>query len=561
MKLEPNIRRIIVTGDVLRPTPEQQVSAQRSNIHWLGHLLNKPLQSATGLSVEIASWGEDPGGEFNDAMIREIFSAFGVPFTLEGWAAIYDSTVPNEVLDAVVSNTFSDALVIGFEIPPVLERALQRAGVPLIVTAIHPLRYMDDIFLGFRSPNSKLQDALRLHAITDEKFWFMAGLQCAAVTKKSFFSPEPDSLILVGQMPNDASCIVDGRFASLQNFRSAIVGAAAEHRKVYYKKHPLAHADEMIARLREWGVDADETDENIYYLLAHPNVNGVLTLSSSVGIEARYFGKKASFLLKGTELLWATGDLSKTNCFVGIDDRWLTPDFWRDVLRESLSVSASDGLRVATKPNRLRLSLGSFWGYNWADSDILVDLAMAPGSALNRRIRENSDRNAENLSDLSASIEQVTQAIEELDLGLRTKVDISSGQVDSLAQRLQVCAQRLADMEAYLARPLIVRVFFRRNGRPVRILRRILFHSSGKPRGVFRRWIIRPDGQPHRALRQWMTAPEYQRLPRAYQPSTSGKLRTQEAWRSVLDKSKLDDAELDALMDRIRDELHDDATE
>jgi hypothetical protein len=58
-----------------------------------------------------------------------------------------------------------------------------------------------------------------------------------------------------------------------------------------------------------------------------------------------------------------------------LDDRILTPDFWRMVLAPHCPVTAADGVRLVPKPNRLRIALDSFWNYQQIDTDRIPGVA------------------------------------------------------------------------------------------------------------------------------------------------------------------------------------------
>lgn len=95
-------------------------------------------------------------------------------------------------------------------------------------------------------------------------------------------------------------------------------------------------------------------------------------------------------------------------------------------------------------------------------------------------------------------------------------------ELTSAKQVLAETKQQLADAEHELSvlvdvfkhrpRPLWEALFFRRSGKPKKVVRRILFHKSGKPRGIFRNWILLPDRRPRAVFHRWMSSPEYQNM-------------------------------------------------
>jgi hypothetical protein len=60
-----------------------------------------------------------------------------------------------------------------------------------------------------------------------------------------------------------------------------------------------------------------------------------------------------------------------------MDDVVLTPDFWRTALAPYAAVTATDGMGLPPKPNRLRIALDSFWNCQQIDTD-RIPLPSAP---------------------------------------------------------------------------------------------------------------------------------------------------------------------------------------
>jgi hypothetical protein len=104
-------------------------------------------------------------------------------------------------------------------------------------------------------------------------------------------------------------------------------------------------------------------------MLALPQVSAVLTVNSSIAYEAGYFGKQVHTLARLPIRLGWQDSRQDPTAYAAIDDRLLTPDFWRLVLSPHAPVSATDGMRLAPKPNRLRIALDSFWNYQQIDTD------------------------------------------------------------------------------------------------------------------------------------------------------------------------------------------------
>ncbi len=527
--------RVVFTGDFLRPFEDKFASHQRGNILWLSRLLGWQVALATGLRTETVAWcaGSSREANLGDADISAIYEEFGVPQSVDGWAALYARAGSSATLDAIAQRHFAGTLVLGFELPPVFVRALLRHGATIIDVCVHPVRFLDDIFLGFRTSEPALRESFARHAVREDFLRLMAGVQGAAAVTKSSFTLEPESLVIFDQTPNDAVRIAGGQFARLEDFREAVVRTAAGYAKVYFKNHPYAPESEALAALRDWGVAAEATDENAYYLMAHPNVRGVLSLSSSACTEAVYFGKEAHFLLGPPRRLAVDGAIVDSDSYIGIRDAFLDVDFWREVLGCVLPVTVRDCLTVPEKPNRLRLSSGGFWGYNQIDSDGYIAAAMQVRSPLAKQAEEARSALAkqaeETRSALAKQAEETRSALakqaEETRSALAKQAEETrcalAKQAEERRSALTTFESWLANETIYRRRSLLGRMLFRRDGRPTRGLRLALFHKNGAPRGIFRPWVIGKDGIPRKSLRQWMSSAEYIELPKAYHAPTA----------------------------------------
>ncbi len=368
------VRRIVFTGDFLRPSPYRWRPTQHYNIRWLRQLLGAPLSLATRLPIETVVWGRGSVASegVDGAAAALIYEAFGLPRSSDGWARLSTAAAAPDLVETFIHGLFRDALVIGFETPPMLEGCLRRVGVPHIDVINHPARFLDDIFLGFRSDLAAVRAALARHAVREDLLRLMAGVQAAAAQRLFEKALEPRSLLFLMQVADDRSQIRDGAFVGATDYLEEIAALARGFSRVYVKEHPLQprspHSRAILARCP----NAETAAENFYSLVATDQIAAVASLSSSATVEAAYFGKAAHFLLGAPYALARDGRAPAPHEHVGVFDAFLTPDFWREALDGTAPVTAPDGLRPPFKPNRLRASLRSFWGFNQIDTDAAV---------------------------------------------------------------------------------------------------------------------------------------------------------------------------------------------
>ncbi|MBJ3775004.1 capsular polysaccharide export protein, LipB/KpsS family [Acuticoccus mangrovi] len=375
------LKRIVFTGDLLRPSWDSTRPTQHYNIQWGHDLIGRQMAAATGLPVEMAVWnfaGVTAGG-IDYETVRGIYGAHGLATSIEAWAMLYEEALA-PAAEAFFREIFRDALVVAFELPPYLEKILQKYGIPYVDVIVHPVRFLDDIFLAVRTSSGAANAVLASHAISEELIETVAGVQSASARRGFTFAPIPNSALLLLQTRFDRTQIRDGGFIGASNFLEKIADVTADYNALYVKEHPLERGSVHTRTLQAAFPKIQLIDHNVYSLLSTENITGVFTLSSSVGIEAPYFGKKSKYIYKAPNLFARDGKVPEGEEFAGVFDAFLGPDFWRDVLAPMTDVTAKTGVTVPFKPNRLRTSLRSFWAFNEIDTDAAV-MAAKPRAA------------------------------------------------------------------------------------------------------------------------------------------------------------------------------------
>ncbi|SLN33184.1 hypothetical protein ROJ8625_01552 [Roseivivax jejudonensis] len=368
-------RRIVFTADFLRASPYHWRPTQHFNALWLKQLFGESLRQATGLPSELMMWDHDSvaGGGFDAGLVAQIYDAFGVPRNIHGWVRIFNADRMPPQVEALILSRVRDALVVGFEMPPFLEALLTRHGIPFVDVINHPVRFLDDIMFGLRGNLAPIDRALAQEAVSEDWLRLMAGIQAAAAQRLFRREIPDDSALFLMQMEHDRSQVDGRRFVKAVEFMDRIAGLAARHERLFVKTHPLQpRAPQAMAILGAFP-NAEAIDANFYTLAATSQVRTVAALSSSTITEAAYFGKAAEYLFRPPYRFARGGDMPSGGDYVGVYHKYLEPDFWRRLLREVVETTPEDGMRVAEKPNRLRLSLREFWNFNEIDTDFAVE--------------------------------------------------------------------------------------------------------------------------------------------------------------------------------------------
>jgi hypothetical protein len=361
------LREIVFAGDFLRPVQDEFRPSQTENVQWFYRLFRRRLQQAANLPISCITWGEGIDTPL-------LFDLFGATPDVEGWAAFFSAdAVPQAVLD-VYEKTFRGSLVVSFELAESSKRVLTHLGIPYIDMGIHPIRFLPDVFFALQTNDPEIFAAILPRHVEPLTFYDHADLVSATAVK--FFpkwAPE-SSLLLIGQTGVDRSLVCDEKLIDLAHFGPRVRRAVARHGDVMFKPHPYNPTD---FGLFDTGVPfrrIHRTTTNVYAALAHDDLREVMGVSSSVMMEAPFFGKRAEFLYRSPFDLAGRRDEAQPHQHLNIIEACFETDFWRDALAPVVPVTAHDGHRPVMPPNSLRTSLRNFWGFNELTTDFWTQL-------------------------------------------------------------------------------------------------------------------------------------------------------------------------------------------
>ncbi|WP_373355210.1 hypothetical protein [Pseudoroseicyclus sp. CXY001] len=351
------IRRILITGDIFRPTGSFD-SSQKLNIRWLAGLVQAQIGIASGLEIS-SLLVEDVSSS-----LTALYSAANLSPSLDTWAQIYER-LPDAMADRLRPH-FAGALVVGFELPPGLRRLLDEIGTPYIDIVLHPVRYMQDLLLGFASNSDEIQTVLDGFSMSEGQ----ARLETAPIRAFAGRSQHPElshgTLLFIGQMSEDRSMISNGRFLRPKEYMRSLIQKLeimSETRTIAVKLHPMERNQTVLRELRRLGFEVLETSVSTYTLLASDRISSVFSVSSSVCEEARLFDKSADYGLGPSTPVRYRETLRTGIGHVSIYNHYMSTDFWRKCLASHLEVTEFDGFPPVSAPNLLRSTLRCYWGY------------------------------------------------------------------------------------------------------------------------------------------------------------------------------------------------------
>jgi hypothetical protein len=335
-QMPDKISHIIFSGDSFRSASGNP--DQIGNVVWLKARIGELFADLTGLPQEIRL----PLVGQTVAEILAIQDGVLEP-NLDNWARVFwDSASANLV--SRIAGECNGALVITLEMPPVLEDALNRAQIPWIDVGISPLRFMPDWAFHIKTSRHFNIGAVRDCLLTSREIERYAAHVCARYDLVDITEP---TVVFFAQTLRDRTLIRQRRFLGKEDALDRLVALRNESRPLLIKPHPWQAVSDIVEALVEIG--GEITDSNTYALLASPQVE-VFTLSSSVGREARVFGRKVTIISPSVQD-WA---------FSGVDvlRHALSPRFWGTLLASAgIPIGAAVQREANWHPNHLRDSV------------------------------------------------------------------------------------------------------------------------------------------------------------------------------------------------------------
>ncbi len=352
--------RIVIAADFLRPLfGNERRCSTYAIVPWLRALLDWPLSQACLLPVETLEWG-------NGFDTERFYRLCGMSTSIQAWAAVHYATELPQQAQAMICNAFAGSVVVGYELPPCVVNVLHRNAIPVIDLVVAPIRFLDDLLLGVRSNERAVQDRIEGYRFDDALAWQQAGLLRAKMAWTPFEPLARNTALVVGQVGLD-SALIDrehGRHLSFADYVEQLFEVAQNHETVLYKPHPYevpyGASAAVIARFKSFR----RTDANVYQLFSQPGLSAVYAISSGCVSEARYFHKKGQYFYRALHSFDAhtTADWGLLP-LVPVEQHWLTPDFWRDVLEPVAGVRTGSWPALAPRAHRIRRSMNADWGF------------------------------------------------------------------------------------------------------------------------------------------------------------------------------------------------------
>lgn len=301
--ISSRVRRVAFTCDFLRfaPCETGYTSFQPRNLAWLVEVLTGAgAWKHRGIQVSVVTPPQE-------APFFE--RALGSPAALadyrlnadHAWARRYDVDEP-DVFGSVFDQLCDADLVVGFEMSPTIKRQLHARGRPYLNYFVHPLRFLRDLCLGATTNSASIASALRSHQIAHGEVDAQVRRFRALFLRQKFAACAiPKGLpVLVGQTECDSVLVRDGRFFRWDDCADELSNRLAGFDSVVFLEHPYRSSSRNVVEyLRSiHGKTVIATNANSYgVIFANPDIPAVITLASSLGVEAQAAGLETCFLL------------------------------------------------------------------------------------------------------------------------------------------------------------------------------------------------------------------------------------------------------------------------
>lgn len=219
-------------------------------------------------------------------------------------------------------------LILTYEASETFRKVLEDNSILYLDIWLSPIRFCKDLMLSFYSNDFRIKNVLEKYKMNESEI-----CKCAKIVSDQFrcfvkIEKEkhlnPGSALLISQLPKDKSVLSGRKFLTLLDFCDDIKKLSERYTKIYLLKHPLMKFDDFK---KIWDGLSDIKNlellegVNTYYLLSKEEVKGCIGISSSVLVEAKYFGKEVRYLYKP----------ALSDRYVNIYKHYYNSRFWGDV--------------------------------------------------------------------------------------------------------------------------------------------------------------------------------------------------------------------------------------
>ncbi|MDR0484134.1 MAG: hypothetical protein LBH40_02490 [Alphaproteobacteria bacterium] len=203
--------------------------------------------------------------------------------------------------ESYLVESLKDCLIVGYHSESLMIDIFLRNNIPFIDTFETSFRFMQDSYFGFRTNIKDGKEYLLSKSLNINTMFVYANYLKGYYKRKvgGWYTLEDNSCLLLGQTSRDTVLIKkDSTFVSLLEYKEEIREIAKKYKTLYYKMHPLEPLSAEIKEFLQSIPNAVEENRNFYELMAQDNIVEVFGLNSGGISEAKFFGKKGTYLFE-----------------------------------------------------------------------------------------------------------------------------------------------------------------------------------------------------------------------------------------------------------------------
>jgi hypothetical protein len=330
------VRSVALTCDFLRVQPKSDnfVNFQTRNLAWLEQMIGaKSNWHRWGVKTSTVVVPTEAKG-FKLALGNNALYASYRGDPDQTWASLYDAeavTVFPATFDALLQHD----LVVGFELPPALKRALHFAGKRYISFYIHPVRFLRDLCFLVTTNSNEITNFIAPIEVPTSEVDFQVRKFSAFFARQQLpaLSLPNDVPVLIGQTEKDSALIRKGCFTAWDEYEHELSDLLNSHPEIVFLEHPYREKSASITEyLRgKHGKTVISVRANSYGVIFTPaQIPFFLTLSSSLGTEARCAGWDCKFLHNDPCTKFILNDVDVPKSFM-VSHAVLQDEFWKAV--------------------------------------------------------------------------------------------------------------------------------------------------------------------------------------------------------------------------------------
>ena len=208
------------------------------------------------------------------------------------WIPLWKNALSSNLPPITQTLNLVNSAIIGFELPDNEILYLNKNNIPWVNIKIHPMRFLDDLYLdvtsSFKFEVNSLEASIGIISICLNRLKSEFSVNLDDNTEKT--------LLICEQVSFDKSIYFDNGFKDLTDYFEVLDDLAKKYEKIIYKPHPALSSQEITnVVMGRYNAQLCEST-NIYDLFLSGSIDTVCAISSSVLTEAPYFGVNSVYL-------------------------------------------------------------------------------------------------------------------------------------------------------------------------------------------------------------------------------------------------------------------------